>query len=600
MSKTELLKKAGVSAIALTLAAGLCVPVPSLYAFAEEAAIEQVEGEAVATSEDSVNMVTWTIRYENAPSQTIELPEGTLPVEGKDFNPDPPDNFRAIVNIRQDAHEIEIFYRHIMVEWTVNIYYPDGTFSSSVVEVGEGLGIPDSAPSFDGYSTIRTLDEANHVLNVTYELNTNTWMVYTWFKDDYTEQEIKLPEGDKPVEDKDFTVPVRDGVKPAVEVNYDEHSGGGSISINYNFEQNITIRCLSAGDNKEIVPEQTIGASYYSGFWDGKLIPDANGELNPFSNGMVSQYIRDSLYNNGAIWDYSYCESTGSGDTGTLTLYFSQQKAATQTITFSYYGLVGYETVPGGTGPGGDYPEHEEPIWEEIFPSVTMNDIIEDDGFYDGSLKWETDPETGEYKQIPLPDIFIEDIDGWEYSHCLSVGDRGQGRTALYYTKKTDTPDASEYTYDLFYEDEDGNKLLPGTEITTAEDINDILAGMDMPDIDGYTFLRIEPDEESPMWVFHAIYKKNPADETPANPDTPETPDTPSEGETPDDEPLIETGTTPPAPQEPQETIENDPVPEAESLVQTGDTTPFIPVSVAALASLAALATAHITRKKND
>jgi len=85
---------------------------------------------------------------------------------------------------------------------------------------------------------------------------------------------------------------------------------------------------------------------------------------------------------------------------------------------------------------------------------------------------------------------------------------------------------------------------------------------------------------------------------TPTDPDTPETPDTPSEGETTDDEPLIETGTTPPSPQEPQETIENDPVPEAVSLVQTGDTTPFIPVSVAALASLAALTTAHIARRQ--
>lgn len=463
MSKTKLFKKAGVSAIALTLAAGLCVPVPSLYAFAEEAAIEQVDGDALddESANDGVNTDTT----------------------------DSPMNDDAAV---------------------------DETVAPASTALTPALSLDESRAA-------RTAEEAD-----IYDVDTVIWMIYTWFKDDYTEQEIKLPEGEKPVEGTNFTALERDGVKPVVEIRDDEHSGGGSVSIDYN------------------------------------------------------------------------CESTGSGDAGTLTLYFTPQKAATQTITFSYYGLVGYETVPGGTGPGGDYPEHEEPIWEEISPSVTTNDIIEDDGFYDGSLKWATDPETGEYKQIPLPDIFIEDIDGWEYSHCLSVGDRGQGRTMLYYTKKTDTPDASEYTYDLFYEDEEGNKLLPGTEITTADDINDILAGMDMPDIDGYTFLRIEPDEESPMWVFHAIYKKNPADETPADPDTPETPGTPSEGETPDDEPLIETGTTPPSPQEPQETIENDPVPEAESLVQTGDTTPFIPVSVAALASLAALATAHIARKKND
>lgn len=68
--------------------------------------------------------------------------------------------------------------------------------------------------------------------------------------------------------------------------------------------------------------------------------------------------------------------------------------------------------------------------------------------------------------------------------------------------------------------------------------------------------------------------------------------------ETPDDEPLIETGKTPPAPQE--EIIENDPVPETDTLVQTGDATPLALLAGLSAASAAALVACLIRRKRSE
>lgn len=74
----------------------------------------------------------------------------------------------------------------------------------------------------------------------------------------------------------------------------------------------------------------------------------------------------------------------------------------------------------------------------------------------------------------------------------------------------------------------------------------------------------------------------------------------------PSDEPLLETGTTPPTPDEEEpvvpvdEVIENDPVPETEMLVQTGDMTPLALLAGLSAASAAALVACLIRRKMSE
>lgn len=112
----------------------------------------------------------------------------------------------------------------------------------------------------------------------------------------------------------------------------------------------------------------------------------------------------------------------------------------------------------------------------------------------------------------------------------------------------------------------------------TADYIRDI-------HFDGYEFVELEYGGMNGKTglIWRVKYQK------PSEP----TPEAPQE-----DEPLIETGTTPPAPQE--EVIENDPVPEAVSLVQTGDTTPLALLAGLSAVSAAALIACAIRRKRGE
>lgn len=158
-----------------------------------------------------------------------------------------------------------------------------------------------------------------------------------------------------------------------------------------------------------------------------------------------------------------------------------------------------------------------------------------------------------------------------------------------------------------------------GYSVTLGKSLSEsIQADEAIISIEGVELAPSDPNFPEPEACLYFVYNRandssgdneQPGTETP---DVPETPDNPDNSDTPDT-PVV------PAPTEKEDdmnnssddedesngsdeqvTIEDDQIPEAGELVQTGDSTPFIPASVAALASLAALATAYISRKKND
>lgn len=137
--------------------------------------------------------------------------------------------------------------------------------------------------------------------------------------------------------------------------------------------------------------------------------------------------------------------------------------------------------------------------------------------------------------------------------------------------------------------------------------------------IDGIELAPSDPNFPEPKACLYFVYNRTtdfPGDnEKPGDPDDPSTPADPDATDTPNppDNPVVpsspvdEEGVGNTAKEETEnndsgdgEALVDDQIPETGELVQTGDATPFIPVSVAALASLAALATAYITRKKHD
>lgn len=112
----------------------------------------------------------------------------------------------------------------------------------------------------------------------------------------------------------------------------------------------------------------------------------------------------------------------------------------------------------------------------------------------------------------------------------------------------------------------------------TADYIRDI-------HFDGYEFVELEyGGSNGKIGLIWRVKYQKPSEPTPEAPQ--------------EDEPLLETGKTPPAPQE--EVIENDPVPEADTLVQTGDTTPLALLAGLSAASATALVACLIRRKRSE
>lgn len=170
------------------------------------------------------NMTTWTITTDGVES-TIELPNGAIPVEDTDFTVPERYGHTPVVEIDEDAHTVTITYISNLVDWTIRYIYPDGTESTVNSSVITGSQPELNIKPFDGYTAHTEINELTNTITVSYTQNMTTWTVNT----DGDESTIQLPEGDKPVEGTDFTVPAKDGYTPAVSIDEDSRT----VTITY-------------------------------------------------------------------------------------------------------------------------------------------------------------------------------------------------------------------------------------------------------------------------------------------------------------------------------------------------------------------------------
>lgn len=273
----------------------------------------------VATLEKkNPSLIEWTIDTINEGKKTqstqIELPEGTIPVEGTDFTVPEKSNKTASVEIDEDTHTVTITYTYIMVDWTVIIEYSDNKEDpkSNIIAVpitevfilnknDSGLGYPSkysseyghcsgytSLSNVKGYTLSGVVDDSSHTVTITYTQNMTTWTINT----DGVESTITLPEGDKPVEGTDFTVPERYGHTPVVEIDKDAHT----VTITY--ISNLvdwTIRYLYPDGT-----ESTVNSSVITGTQPELNIKDIDGytshtEINELTNTITVSYTRNMV-----------------------------------------------------------------------------------------------------------------------------------------------------------------------------------------------------------------------------------------------------------------------------------------------------------------
>lgn len=253
----------------------------------------------------------WTVIIDGVET-TIELPEGEKPVEGTDFTV--PDRYghTSVVDIDEDAHTVTITYISNLVDWTIRYVYPDGTESTVNSSVISGtqpeLNIRDiegytphtdideltstitvtytqnmvgwsvvvdgvetdaiSVPENDtpeqgvdftveerlGYTAVVTIDEQGKVVRITYTKNVIEWTVNT----DGVESTIELPEGTVPEQDKDFTVPERDGYTPTVTIDEDARTVTIAYTKDETSEQPLPpVIPIVPGDDDVVLPPAT-------------------------------------------------------------------------------------------------------------------------------------------------------------------------------------------------------------------------------------------------------------------------------------------------------------------------------------------------------